>query len=385
MLVGAACCLVGADVGVVTTTDGTTYEGEITQKDGSTIVVRHGVRTTIADEEVAGIDYAPYVERFRTRLAGLPEDDVDGRVTLAREAFDRGEYALAADAAESALEINPLHREARQLSSLIAQQRALSTSRPADATPAAGGGSRQREHGLDADQINRLRQLELKPGDRARISFRDNVRKRFIESIPGASYQSFAARTDVDQALLILRDGTPEMVSDVVIMNDPDGIATFQRRLHGAIISGCATSACHGGDRAGDFRLIGQTPDPATAITNFYLLNKYHRDAPLQPNQFFGGRGVDMIDRANGRQSLLYQYSLPRNLAETKHPLVRGWDGIARNDNDRFMRELVTWMEHGLTRIRAADDFDFSLGATAAAETSTTTPSTLPTTQEVAP
>ena len=374
----AIASLAAARTGVVTTTDGQTFEGDVSEGDGMVRVDRGGLSSTIERGRVTSIDYATYAERFDRDLAALPETDVAGRVALARQAFDRAEYVLASRAVGAALDINPLDRDARRLNAVISRQLALprstgpATTRagaPAKAAPAP----RRREQGLDEAQVNAVRLNELRQDDRVRIRFSNNVRKRFADAQPGMSYQQFAAFNDTEQALAILTGGTRDQVDDLRVMSDPRSVQTYTRRINGAIVQGCATSLCHGGEHSGAFRLLTGVPDPATAITNFYLLATYVRPAPTEPGSIFGGGELEMISRGRAVESLLVQYALPRANARVKHPIVRGWDGLFRTLDDRMAREFIEWINLDLSPFRPDYGFDFSLPyqkpATAPADT----------------
>jgi hypothetical protein len=397
LLTAATCLWALGPTGVVTTVDGVKHEGEVTESEAQVIVRTHGVATVLAREHVLSIDYTTYADRFESALKALPEDDTAGRVALAREAFDRREYDLALKATSSAIDFDPMNRAARQLESLINSQiqlegRAGAATEPADGDsagdvpkplPRPATRPSRRLRGLDETQVNRVRQAELtEDDDKVRIQFRDNVRKRFVDSQPDGNFRAFSNRSDVDQALTILAKGTIEMADDLIIRNDPKGIQTFGRRIQSAIVQGCATSGCHGGNGAGDFRLLTGTPDSATMITNFYLINDYAKQLEPDENRgAFSPNAVNMVDRGDGKNSLLYQYALPRARAKQKHPPVRNWDGLIHGDDDRLARDLLEWMNVDLVRRPREYGFHFKLGG----EPASTQPTTQPTTETTTP
>jgi hypothetical protein len=217
---------------------------------------------------------------------------------------------------------------------------------------------------LDDAQMNAVRQGELRHDDRVRIRFRDNVRKRYVDSQPGLSYREFATLPDVDQALAIFTRGAREMADDIDIQSDPSAIQFFTRRLHGAVVQGCATSFCHGGDHAGTFKLLTGVADASTQITNFYLLNAWTKEQPRAPGNLFASGTLEMVSRGRAEESILFQYALPRALAKYKHPAVRGWDGIVHDRRDRVAVDLVEWIDRSLAPMRPTYDFLFSLLAT---------------------
>lgn len=383
------------EVGLVTTADGRTLEGQITDNGQTITVTVRGVSTTIDKTNVASVDYATFADRFRDRLALLGDGDIKGRLDLAREALDRKEYDLSFSAIDSALSIDPLDREGRRLSLYVQRQMTLdqASTRAADpadadamaATEIADEPPTPGQTRLSPEQINRLRQIELQPGDRVRVRFLNNVRKRFVDTQAGVDIRAFIRRTDTDQALQIIRNGTRDMLPDVQIITDPSAIHLFGRHIHVPVLQGCATSACHGGDNAGNFKLLNTRLNTQVMLTNYFLITSYRQPADPDAGEErspFGGGAIDMVERTKGERSLLYQYALPRRLAATKHPPVRGWDGMLRNVNDRFARDLVGWMNVDLASVRPDyDEIDFALVPRKKAETTTdaTEPTTEPT------
>lgn len=372
VFVMSATFLIAAD-GTLVTVDGQRLDGDITETRENVTIVRHGVKTVLPRDHVAQIDYASYATRFDAALAALKEDDVAGRITLAREAFDKREYALAQRAVDQALEINPLNREAHEMNRVIGNQLMLeaakkkpstrpttrATTTAADTDPSST--PKRKLRGLSPEQINVVRQMELKSGDQVRVQFRNNARKAFVDSQPGLSFREFNTLTDTGQALAILDKGSDEVKRDVVILSDPSTIQTFGRRLHTAVVQGCATSQCHGGNAAGNFKLLTGTPDASTLVTNFYLLMTYERaDANVGVSPF-ARSVVGMIDRTNADNSLLFQYALPRAKARHKHPEVRNWDGMFVGPTDRIAVDLLRWIGTELAPVEPDYGFSFSL------------------------
>ena len=385
-----------AQQGVVTTRDGRQLEGEIRDVGSAVTITHRGVTSQISKDDVASVDYATFAQRIQDRLAAALDGDVAARIEIAGDALGRKEYTLALQATDAALAIDPLDRDARRMANTIAQQMQLdrATTRRSElsADPSASSAEPPvgRRRTLDAAQINRLRQLELRPGDRVRIRFNNNVRRRFADSQAGLDIRAFIRREETEQALEILALGTRDMVDDVQVLSDPLAIETFGRRIHTAVLQGCATAGCHGGESAGDFRLITGRQNAETMLTNFYLLNTYVREVARvdDPNAArdarspFAASAVYAVERGRATSSLLYQYALPRKLATTRHPAVRGWDGVVRSVNDRLARDLVQWMDGDLAAVRPDyEDISFTLPARRAQNDSADDAASEPTTQ----
>jgi len=360
--------------GLVVTRDGNTFEGEVTERENDVVVNSRGIDTVLPRESVASIDYTPYAERFDKQLAALGPQDIDGRLVLARQAFERREYELAQRAVDGAMLIDPTHRPTRDMQSALTNQLRLDEARrnapPEPRRPQPGeanspGASTPGPRALLSDeQVNRLRQLELKPDDRVQFQFRDNVRRQFVERQPGVSYRAFAAQPEVTQAMQILQNGGEDLARNVIVRTDPPALLTYARQLNNPLVQGCATSQCHGGTKAGNFRMVSGT-DPAVAPTNFFLLAQYAQKGRNDTGNVFGAGERYLIDRGNGAGSLLLQYALPPNVAQVPHPPARGYNGVFRSVNDPGARAMVEWMNTDLGRIRPNyDDIKFQLPST---------------------
>src|SRR5215212_5926074 len=95
--------------GVVTTKDGKSFEGEVTEKgEVVTIIMKGNIPVKMNRANVADITYvASNKDQFDQRMAKLGKNDSNGRVELAKWALDKKEYDLALDALDSAIAINP--------------------------------------------------------------------------------------------------------------------------------------------------------------------------------------------------------------------------------------------------------------------------------------
>ncbi len=407
MLLTTTAFVLAGKQGSVVTVGGDRITGDITETRETITIVRKGVTTVFPRDEIVNIDYSTYAERFEIALKALAADDVDGRLTLAREAFDQREYVLAQRAVDEAININPLSRAAMELSHSITSQITLDAQKkkpasaptpasPSTTDPATTAPNREftpdKRHfrGMNPDQINIVRQKELQTGDNVRVQFRNNVKKAFVDAQPGMTFRDFSTLTDTAQALQILQRGTDDQKRDVMILSDPTSIQSFGRRLQTAVLQGCATSQCHGGNAAGNFKLLSGTPDGSTLVTNFYLLMQYRQRNKNVDGSVFAPDESQMVDRGHARESLLYQFALPRARATVKHPEVRRWDGIVTNETDRLATDIETWMNKELAPVAPQYGFDFSLlpttqpatePTTAAAQATEETPTTDPATK----
>jgi hypothetical protein len=359
LLAGAAACLLAGVVfaknGVLVMKDGRTLEGDIGERSDQYLITMRGVETTVAKEDVASVTYPEaFNKEFENRLSKLAKDDVEGRISLARWAFERRQYGKAREALDSALAIDPNSREAVDLQNTITSQLKLESSKsagtdrttPAPTPPTPPGVERRL---LSAKDINAIRQGELQPGDaRVAVRFDNNVDRRFAK-YANMQFTQFNALKPVDKALMIMEKGDASMKADVKVLNDPASIAEYRTKIQPMILNGCAAAACHGGAKGGDFILYNPADNEATSYTNFYILNRYKKKLkdPLSTG-VFGSDDRKMIDRGAGRKSILAQFALPADVADLDHPQVQGYTGAIKTMDDPRLVQVLDWMNKSL-------------------------------------
>ena len=389
--------LLHAKPGIVKTSDGQTYEGDVTEE-GTTVTVKsRKVPVVIQRANIESIEYLGTLdEQFNQRMARLEAKDANGRVTVARWAFDQGRYDLARQALEQALTLEPSNRDANAMMDSVrlqirlerAKQAATRKAEPATSPttgpavasnqPSATTSNIDPRNLLSADDINTIRQFELKPSDtHVRINFAKDVRKRFTEA-ENMRIQDFNARTPFDQLHLILQRGTPEMKRDVRILSDPSSILEYRRSVQTLILQSCATSGCHGAAGAGGLMLYSPADNEAVTYTNFFILQTWSRPVGRQEGPFGAGERR-LIDRIEPSNSLLLQYGLPPNIAEQDHPQVGGHRAIFRNRDDNGYRRVEGWIADSLISIKPDYGINYAPPQRAGgSREATTVPSTQP-------
>jgi len=346
--------------GVVRMLDGHRVEGDVTEGEETvTVIQRGGIRTVVQRTNIAGIDYTPTVQdEFQARLKKLAKDDVQGRIELARWAFDRHDYRLARVALDQALEIDPNNRAATDLVELIQAQkileansrRATTLSATAPATRAADAKVATERRLLTAEEINRIRQSELKSSDvRTRIRFDNNLAKRFAADM-NIPYAQFIARPLAAQAVEMLGADNGRYREDVKILSDPSSMLEYRRGIQPNVLANCATVGCHGAPGNSRLVLFPQAAEPGEAptYTNFYILQHYTRlrehpratSSPFAPDPTMWR----LIDRDRPGDSLLVQFSVPGEIAQVRHPQVAGYRPWIKGTADPHYRTLVLWM-----------------------------------------
>jgi hypothetical protein len=397
LLCGLCAATAFAKPGVVKTRDGQTYSGEIDESNPDTITVTSAAKipTAVPRNRVASIEYSEdFEKKFRDRLSKLDPKDVPGRLKLAREAYENRQYVLARDTAEKARLIDPNNAEAADLVNSIQsqirlermQQQAAATGGRDAATGGGGGGGGAAGGGgagavgangevtttqptseklLKPDQINAIRQAELRPDDPGvRIRFERDVKKRFME-YTGRTPQEINQMSVNQLVQEIIKKGTPEMRRDVIIQNDPPAMMEFRRSVQPFVINNCATSGCHGTIQPAKFSLLTPGDTDAAMYTNFYTLTHYTKKVATAGDNVFSRGELRMIDRQGPAQSLLLQYGLPGAIAEYDHPDVQGYRPPYRGVNDARYQQVLRWIGESLVPV--PPDYGFTFGPTATA------------------
>lgn len=372
-----------AKQGQVRTKDGRTLEGDITDMgvDGVTIKTKVGT-ITLHQADVASIQYAASIkDLYQQRLAALPKDaGAKAHTDLARWLYESKEYQLAQKELDAALALEPANTEALLLKQTVDRSMLWEMTRvntdttktPATGTQTPAANPRDRRL-LNADQINIIRQQELKDTDRVRVRLERDVARQYAES-QGINVADFARVPDLAKAMMILNKGTREMRPDVKIVSDPQALADFKSRIQPVILQGCATANCHGGVNSGTFRLYSPADNEATTYTNFYILTQYETKT--------GERRA--INRARPKDSLILEYGLPRDISEADHPEVVGYTSVFRNAADPRYAQILLWLRNALNPLEPQYGIDYVLPGQAAAPAQTQ-PAPLPPAQPAAP
>lgn len=384
ILVVAGLVLADGKPGLVRTKAGVVYDGTVDEKTDTVVVNVRGIDTSLARDEVDSITYGTFEERWTAGYDALTKTDTAGRISAGRRAFDMQRYDLAERALRDAQAIEPNNAEAADLLKTTMNQRRLESVKATSQTPTnastpiatpatkpAVGWSL-----LSADQVNRVKQLELRDTEvKTRVAFSNGVQKHFYDSNPRLanefpSFQAFRSAPSVVQASRIIRDGAAELAKDVKIVNDPEIIADFRNNAQSLILQGCATSQCHGGSGAAavKFALVSPAAEPAATYTNFYVLQstKMKRPGGAKPLSETGGTTVIpdtafMIDRLRPDQSALLQFGLSDQYAEFKHPRVRGYNGIfPRGRDDPKYKAILAFVQQ-MTPVQPDYGFDYKL------------------------
>jgi hypothetical protein len=332
-----------AKQGLVQLKDGSQFVADVTDGDAGTVVVDvKGVRQTYTRDQIASIDWLVNIdERFNSKLLKLSPRDVPGRLELADWARRIERFDLARKAVDQALKIDPDDVDAQTMSRLI-QHETRNFTIVAEEKPTLPTIPPPLEKPyLRAEQINVIRQAELKAGEGFRVAFLNDVRARFL-ALHLIDASTFYSLTDDDQAERILNEGDPAMAKDVRIDTDPASLQEFRDHVEPFIFGGCAVSGCHNTtSAAGGFALFTGDESPEAWLTNFYILETWRgRHGPEA--------GRLMIDRTYPGKSLLAEFSLPPESADMPHPAVQNFRRIFASPSDPHYQAMIHWIGFSL-------------------------------------
>ena len=374
--------LASARQGTVRTKDGRDIEGDITENDNEVTIATRVASVTFNRSDIAGITYAATVkEQYEKRLAALPANaGARSHIELARWLFESKEYALARTETDTALKLDANSAEATMLRQAI--ERTMLLEKTKATTPVIAPKSAPapgpvvtppaKRRLLDFDQINAIRQEELKKGEQFRVRFEKNVVQRFIQA-KKLTAKDFAKVQDSAKAWQIMEEA-PDMKGDVKIASDPVAISDF-KHLQPGILAGCASANCHGTkDKGGTFMLYPADNSDAVTYTNFYILTQY--------NPSVNGAVRKCIDRQQPKSSLLLEYGLPREATQTPHPDVPDFTPMFRGTGDPRYLLMAKWMETLIVTEREYK-ITFALPGGAPATQPVGAPETQPTVQPV--
>ena len=309
----------------VTTSDGRTLRGEVVTQSKDSITLKiAGVNLAIKRSKIASIKDLPSISQlYERRRAKLKDADLDGRYRLAYFLYQHHRDELA---------IKELTSLARRFpkSDKVAVLREMVESRLHAATQPTRHATNQPRWPVPLDkrltnkQIQTIKVYEIDLSTQPQVIVPQQTIDRFLHEyaikrgvkISPSDRQTFLHLDGYKQLELMFHARARDLYSQVKVLGDPPAMRKFRSLIEpGYLLNYCGTTRCHGGFKpAGGLYLFrGEPESTRTAYTNFYILSQYQSQK---------GR---MIDRNSPRNSLFFQYGLPRGAAKTPHPKVPGW------------------------------------------------------------
>ena len=304
----------------------------------------------------------------------------------ARDLYQQGKYKEADAANDKALQLDPTLSDAQLLHKIL-------QSKLADApTGGANGkseGPAKAANGfklLNQQQISMIRLQEMSnnetnvrgkvPVKTLQTFWNDYVKTQVGADLSTTAYNNFINPLNfAQQVRAIKQSNMPQLAQTIEITSDPADMIAFRNSVHPWILQNCATSACHGGEKAGKLRLY-HPPGPANdaaLYTNFYILSTY---APAD-----GGK---LLDRDQPEKSNLLQYALPKVTAAHAHPGSLDVHRFGETGNAEY-QNIENWIK-GLAYPQPQYGIIYELpGSGPSPTTKPETPATRPTSHGTAP
>ena len=349
-LSGGALAQSQAKIAEITTTDGSTFRGELVRQSPAEVVIRvSGIETRFDQDDVKSIEIRDSPrEVYRERREKLDDDDLNGRLELARDMYDM----QALDVARQ--ELNALDRDfpdqakVAELINLIEAQQRLSNTRSTreafrnpDNRPGSESGNPGRDQFLSEDQINLIRVYELDLSTEPRIVIPseaiDQLFERFNSSplVPRGRREriEFRRRPGYEQADLLFKLRARDLYSQIDVREEPGPLADYRRFVNDPYVARYFGPLFGQGQIDGLTLFTDRPGNEVEAYTNFYLLSQFTRDGKL------------MIDRANPEMSLLLQWALPRDVARWAAPEVENWTPRFQSMQDPEFVRIVEWVQ----------------------------------------
>ncbi len=331
------------------------------------ILAACGLAVVTAFIPLTAIGASPAIEaEYHSRSQKLAPDDLQGHLDLALWCREKQAWDLLAEECEYILSTDK-GKDSRQAQLLLELAKTKLASQPAATSTTQqpqGATGKQGQAGKPAlltdEQVQILKRAEIKvdsrePVGRIRAEFKNDVLKRFwneystTRTLSRDAWADFLKSSPGVKVLTILaevRAGrvSPSLADDIIITSDPIIFEEFIRRVEPIILSGCATSKCHGGTEAGDFALYNErVMKENTHYTNFLILEQYKHD------------DLSMINRDFPEQSLVVQYGLPPDAQNVAHPTQI--DTLYRSPDDPRLAIVLRWIgaldlpapEYGIT------------------------------------
>lgn len=365
--------------------------GELVSENSEEVVLSiAGIQTTIDRNRIDRIEFQlTPVEEFKQKRAELDDDQHNRRYLLAREMYDRRvsdrQQRLALDRAivgelQALVKAAPEMRQAELLRELTRNrvkrtleqaEREAEDSERNEQTEAAdssnGADGRAADAGslplLDEAQRNILKVYEVALSPGVREQHRNLLREfglsgstrpprvyvpseaidtllsdfrntSAIKPFVGNNGDRALRRMDGHEQLeVIFRARASELYPEVEVRDEPAVLKIWRTRIHPRMVVDYFAKHFDEEDIPG-FRIHSRRPNrEPQAYTNFLILLNLRVD------------GRDMIDLNRPEESLLVQWSLPRDEATFPAPEVRGWRPYFQGQDDPRLARFVRWTQ----------------------------------------
>ena len=336
--------LAGAKPQTVYTKDGKKYTGEV-KKTADKYFIRTEFMGTVevSASNVLRIEDIRTEEDFYTaERAKIKPGDPQGHFDLAMALWNKGGkrgnkafLELAKVELAEALRIKPdFDKASLQLRIVEAKLKTI-------VEPTTAEAALDRKLLLPLSDIPNIRFEELRADDRVVVKLRNDAIEQFIKTMHGKLEFKQAGFDDVfrgwprvRQVVYIRENGDRfenPFRADILVDSDPKFMVEFRRLIWPLVQNYCASHRCHGAAKGqGKLKLFAHSNIEQVDYTNFAILRGLKH------------KGNRIIYRDHPDLSLLLQYGLPRELAETPHG--REIEILFKDRRDPNYRRVLAWI-----------------------------------------
>ncbi len=336
---------------------GAVFEGELkaeaeTTEESFVVLIVAGVEMSFGQKDIESFTKLPSIEeRYKEMRAAIASDDTERLVSLGDWLRARRRFDLAAKEVQAVLKLEPANKRAKDLMLLIEQQSLLAQ--------AEGSGKplkdrvkvqKQKFPVLNEEQTNLMKVFEVDLKEPGRVVIGRELIEQLINrygdhaSMPSSREGKEALYRASPETLLELmfRVQARELYGKVKLIDTPRPVRLFRENVNRTwLLNSCATTACHGGEGAGRFRLNPErAANDATILTNMFILDRFRLKD-----------GKALINYEAPASSPLLQYGLPADQSKQGHPDVTAM-GFRKTDlkpafrdvDDQRFQQGVEWI-----------------------------------------
>ncbi len=349
---------------VVVMRDGRTFTGILVSKDDKFVVLNiGGLDTPFAAARVERVRLLePVLDRYRALRATIDDHDSEQLLALVDLLISRDKLAESVKELEDLIGRQPNNEAAKLKLERVLSLVAVRESELDRPDPASTDRSERRPDGtlapdretgaplLTPEQANLLKVFELDLDKKPAVSVTRQTAEELLEKfaadplVPSTKEGRDALIREGSLSLvdLMFRLRAREFYPQIRVLSTPEPLQRFREEIQqGLLLSGCATSGCHGSFAGGRFVLATRrASSEIAALTNFLIVNEY-RTNDSKP----------LLDFQTPERSALIELALPREQSARPHPAaphpetgVDQWRPFLRGRSDTRIPRIAAWI-----------------------------------------
>ncbi len=354
---------------VVILRDGRTFSGVlVSQNDKSVVLKIGGLDTTFATPRVERVRILePVLERYKALRASIDDHDSEQLLLLVDFLIARDKLGESVKELEALIARQPNNEGAKlkldRVLTLVAlrESEEESAALPSDdrTDPGARSGNDRDSGGsggaggaplLTPQQANLLKVFELDLDQRPAVVVPRHVGEEVMQKFAGdplvpvtkEGRDALIAEGSLGLVDLMFRLRARDYYSQIRVLSTPEPLQKFREEIQqGLLLSGCATSGCHGSFSGG--RLVLATRRPTSeigALTNFLIINEFRMSD-----------GSALLNFQKPEHSALIELALPRDQSARPHPPAPHpetgadqWRPFIRGRSDPRAARIAAWV-----------------------------------------